>query len=337
MNDKFSILGYEFADIGYYINLKESLDRKANIEVQENKYEIKNLIRVDAEKDEVRESSATKSHIKVFNLAKQNGHEIIVVFEDDFQIYDNVFIYDKSINKPISIYLKELSEHINNFEWDIILLGYNAKKYSIPQSKHLSTNYKSTGAWGYLIKKRAYEYIIDNFNYNGDRLAIDDIIPHMNYLGFKSLTTNVQVIHHAVGFVSTLDPKGPVNYDIWIEGNYHESIWGVKPSDINSFDECLNNLFDRSEIIRNFRFELDGYDGDKKNLSELIEKNPYLENSFMVVNLNDIINPVLSDIKYDFWIESRRLLHINEFINTEIGNFPKKIKKLSFNNNSLNI
>jgi len=328
MSKKFSILGYELADIGYYINLEESIDRKQNIELQEKKYVIENLNRVEADKDEVRESSATKSHIKVFNLAKQNGHEIIAVFEDDFQIYDNVFIYDKSINKPISIYLKELSEHINNFEWDIILLGYNAKKYSIPQSKHLSTNYKSTGAWGYLIKKRAYEYIIDNFNYNGDRLAIDDIIPHMNYLGFKSLTTNVQVIHHAVGFVSTLDPKGPVNYDIWIEGNYHESIWGIKPLNINNFDECLDNLFEKSELIRDFRYEIKNYDGDKKTLSKLIESNSYLENAFIVININENIRPILREINYDFWVESRQLLHISDFINTKLGNFPKNIKEI---------
>ena len=328
MSKKFSILGYELADIGYYINLEESIDRKQNIELQEKKYVIKNLNRVEADKDEVRESSATKSHKKVFNLAKQNKYEVIAVFEDDFQIYDNVFIYDKTINKSISNYLKELSEHINNIDWDIILLGYNAKKYSIPQSKHLSINYKSTGAWGYLIKRRAYEYILDNFNYNSDRLAIDDIIPHMNYLGFKSLTTNVQVIHHAVGFVSTLDPKGPVNYDIWIEGNYHESIWGIKPPNINNFDDCLDNLFEKSELIRDFRYEIKNYDGDKKTLSKLIESNSYLENAFIVININENIRPILREINYDFWVESRQLLHISDFINTELGNFPKNIKEI---------
>ena len=59
---KFEILGCELADIGFYINLPECEDRRKNIEQQKKKYGIKNLRKVSAERDELHQSSATKSH-----------------------------------------------------------------------------------------------------------------------------------------------------------------------------------------------------------------------------------------------------------------------------------
>ena len=67
----------------------------------------------------------------------------------------------------------------------------------------------------------------NNFNYHSDRLAIDNILPLLNSRGFKTLTTIPMLVHHAVGFESTLQPKGPVNYDIWINGSWDKHYYNI--------------------------------------------------------------------------------------------------------------
>ena len=64
------------------------------------------------------------------------------------------------------------------------------------EDKNLGYMFKSTGAWAYIINKRACRYILDNFSYMRDRLAIDNIIPILNMRGFKSFMTPVNVIDH---------------------------------------------------------------------------------------------------------------------------------------------
>jgi len=330
MSKRFEILGCELSDIGFFINLPECADRRKNIEKQKKNFKIKNLKKVIAEKDSLHQSSATKSHRKVFEIARKKGYETIAVFEDDFQIYDSVYVYDKNISKPFEDYLIEFSEHINNTEWDIILLGYNGRKYSISESKHLCTNYKSTGAWGYLIKKNAYEYILDNFNYYSDRMAIDDLIPYMNYCGFKSLSSNVQIIHHAVGFVSTLNPQGPVNYDAWIEGNYYASLWGGNKPKTNNFDECLSYLYDRDKKQREIYYEIINFDGNYNKLMDYLMKNREIERSHIFISQNKEIYKMLPSLNYSFGVESRQLIYVEGFTNKEKINLPKKVKKINF-------
>ena len=87
-------------------------------------------------------------------------------------------------------------------------------------------------------------------------------------------------------------------------------------------------MFDQKAVLKECRYEIKNYDGDKKTLSKLIESNSYLENAFIVINMNENIRPILREINYDFWVESRQLLHISDFINTELGNFPKNIKEI---------
>jgi hypothetical protein len=107
-------------------------------------------------------------------------------------------------------------------EWDIVLLGCNPKSQIRPITNNLGIVDKSTGAWAYLIKKRAYQYILEHSNYKRDYIAIDDYLPLLNSKGFVTLTTIPLIVNHAVGFESTLQPRGPVNYNGWIQGNYHK-------------------------------------------------------------------------------------------------------------------
>lgn len=301
----FSILNTNMADAGFYINLDSSKDRKNNVEQQVEKFNIQNLTRFPAITNQFIQSTATESHRSIFELAKKEEYKTICIFEDDFQLYDNLFIGHETNSIKTEEYLPILLEHLNQIEWDIIFLGFNGRHPCIPVSKHLSINFKSTGAWGYIIKERAYSYILEHFNYHRDRLAIDDLLPVMNYHGFKALATNTQIVHHGVGFISTLQPSlGPINYSEWILGNYYRTIWHLldSPSD---FEDALNQIFDHSEFIRNNTIRLNKFDGNVDNLINFMKKNPQY-----AVGFNEIVdNYSLPQVSYYLGVECPYLIH----------------------------
>ena len=205
------IFGKKIADKGFFINLEKSSDRLNNVNSQIEKYKIDDLYRFEALTDELVQSSATKSHCKIFEKAKEENLEVIFVAEDDFQINDEC-VYSSNYTKKFITVLNDVVRDIEKTEWDIILFGCNPKTSTIPVTTNLARVCKSTGAWAYIIKKRAYEYILENFNYRRDYLAIDDILPLLNFRGFNTLTTIPMMISHAKGYVSTLQPRGPVDY-----------------------------------------------------------------------------------------------------------------------------
>jgi hypothetical protein len=218
------ILGRKIADKGFFINLESSKDRLYNIEKQIIEYKINNLVRFEAQTDELIQSSATKSHKGVFETAKKENLEVIFVSEDDFQI-NNECTYFLNHKKQFELLLDEFVSEIEVNDWDVILLGCNPKTRIVPKTNMLGFVYKSTGAWAYIIKKRAYEYILENFEYKKDYLAIDDILPMLNFMGFKTLTSIPMLITHAVGYESTLQPRGPVDYSQWIQGSYDLNLY----------------------------------------------------------------------------------------------------------------
>jgi GR25 family glycosyltransferase involved in LPS biosynthesis len=239
---KMKILGEKIADKGFFINLGKSSDRLSNVNSQIDKYKIENLHRFEALNDELIQSSATKSHRGVFELAKSENLDVIFVAEDDFQINDDCDYFHIYKKKFITV-LNDVVRDLDNIEWDVILLGCNPKTSTFPVTSNLATVCKSTGAWAYLIKKRAYEYVLENFNYRRDYLAIDDILPMLNFRGFKTLTTIPMMVSHATGYVSTLQPRGPVNYTQWIQGNYELNLYS-KYSTLNDgkINIKLNNI-----------------------------------------------------------------------------------------------
>jgi hypothetical protein len=214
------IAGIEIAENGHYINLEESKERNENVQNQIDKYQIEGLNRFDALTDVARFYSCTKSHLEIF---KNSEEETILVLEDDFQIHDTCYINKLEFNFIDT--LKQVMEDLKTIDWDVVMFGCNPKTYLIPITNLLSRNFKSTGSWAFIIKKRAYKHILENSNYFKDYLAIDDWLCHLNTLGFNVLTTTPMLISHGVGFESTLQPAGKVNYDAWIQGNYQQYLY----------------------------------------------------------------------------------------------------------------
>lgn len=258
----FSILNNKIADIGYYINLDNSIDRKLRVENQIEKYKITGLERFAALTDPWHQYSCTKSHLAILQKCFDENIETVMIFEDDFQIYDECKFAHHTFN--FNECLSNVVNDLNLVDWDVILFGCNPRTYLIPITNNLAINSKSTGAWAYLIKKKAYKYILDNLNYGRDLLAIDDFLPLLNQRGFTSLTTIPLTIHHGVNLISTLQPREPVNYNAMIEGNYYNYIYNYV-TDINltyktySIERDLTIVITGSftdDFISNLRYSL---------------------------------------------------------------------------------
>jgi len=229
----FSILGKSLADRGYYINLDSSLDRRENVERQIEKYSIDGLERFPALTADLLAASCTKSHLAAFKQADEDGIETLFVAEDDFDIRDPVFFPCTENSIAFNDYLYAVKDQLDTVNWDVFLLGYAPKCQLIPISHtdNLCRVPSSTGGWAYLIKRKAYNFILKHSHYMSDRIAIDDWLPLLGNHGFDVLGSYPFLIHHAVGYVSTLQPKGQVDYNQMIDGYMYKYYdWEDKPS-----------------------------------------------------------------------------------------------------------
>lgn len=237
----FNILGVPFADKGFFINLESSLDRKKHVDTQVQRFQITNLERFPALTDEMIQCTATKSQCAVFERALKENLDTVFVAEDDFILLEQISQYNgKKVD--LRTHLLDLSRELNSLEWDVFLFGCTPKTHLIPCTLNTSLVHKSTGAWAYLIKRKAMQYILEHFTYKKDLLAIDDILPLLNFEGFKTLCATPITIHHASGFVSTLDPRGPVNYDSMINGHYQKFLENHLKTDYLSEYNLEQNL-----------------------------------------------------------------------------------------------
>lgn len=252
-----NINGIKVAEKGYYINLDSSTDRRENVEKQIVDYNIENLERFPALTDPAKFVSCTKSHLAVFKKSLELDSETILVLEDDFQIHDKCYI--KQFEFDFYDTLKNVMLDLENVEWDVVLFGCNPKTYLIPETPLLSRNFFSTGAWAYIIKKKAYKYILENSDYFKDYLAIDDWLCVLSKRGFNVFTTTPKLISHAVGYESTLNPAGKVNYNTWIDGNYENFLYKYV-KDLNYSDdysiERNTTIVITGHFVDNFLFYL---------------------------------------------------------------------------------
>jgi GR25 family glycosyltransferase involved in LPS biosynthesis len=354
----FKILNYKLADKGYYINLPTSTDRNQKMKELMLQYNIEGLNRFEALTDEMIQYSCTKSHLEVFKQSLDEDLPIIFVGEDDFNIEDKCYFPYNDIKK-FSDVLKDVYTDLQNVEWDVILLGCNPKSQIRPITNNLGIVDKSTGAWAYLIKKRAYKYILENSNYKKDYIAIDDYLPLLNSKGFITLTTIPLSFNHSVGFESTLQPRGPVDYTTWIMGNYHKFLYDNYPNGVFTDFKIEKELtvVVAGHFVENHKFYLNyllhslpnelskckfiiHYDksGNDDINSEIVKLNAYfrdvksdlnVELSFSFGGLISTIDNVLPKIKTPYFLF---LEHDWVFLEKDKINFDNLLK--SFNNHN---
>lgn len=252
----FSILAKELAQIGFYINLDESIERREFIEKQINEFNIKNLHRFSALTDEVVHYSCTKSHRAVFEYCLANNIDNVFVAEDDFYIQSKI-----DINNSLSTNLDTVLDSLNNLHnFDVIMFGCNPKKSLIPIGGNLAINSNSTGAWAYSINSRAMRYILDNYEYTKDYYAIDNILPELNYKGFKTVVTIPQIVSHRDGICSTLQPHiGTTQYSTWINGNWSKYLYSNIPKQLNNYEHLMEYLNQNYLVEKNITVLITGH------------------------------------------------------------------------------
>jgi GNAT superfamily N-acetyltransferase len=94
----FSIINHIIAEKGYYINLDNSIDRRVRVEEQIEKYNINGLERFPALTDSWHQYSCTKSHLAILQKCFDENIETVMIFEDDFQIYDECKFAHNTLN-----------------------------------------------------------------------------------------------------------------------------------------------------------------------------------------------------------------------------------------------
>lgn len=310
----FSISNIDLADCGYYINLKESVDRNKHVQSQIKKFNIKGLNRFEAIRNvEITSASATDSQISVFELAESNNLNTIAVFEDDFKLSQKIYAMRNPdvLSYDLKEYLHIINKDLSTINWDVLFLGLNPRKKCIPVTKNLSRVFKSTGAWAYLIKKPAYQYLIKNTNYPRDRMAIDDLLPELTYRGFDCFATNLCIANHAAGFSSTMQPQLPsTDYTEWILGSYHSCLWNDFVDDsITDIEVFSNNLWLNTYNYRNFKIKIINFNGDISKLESIDKLFPEYKNCYIELEPSEY-----KDLNYFMKVESINLLHhVNEY------------------------
>ena len=359
----FSICGVELAQKGYYVNLDSSTDRKTMIEQQIEKHNITDLHRFPALTDPLHQSSATKSQKAVFEEALKNNYETIFVAEDDFFIPDSVPFYSNLDQKDFKTHLQDVAADLKTVDWDVFMFGCTPRSYLIPETKNLAIIDKSTGAWAYLIKKRAYEFILEKFNYYRDYQAIDNILPLLNYYGFKTITAIPLLIHHAKGIVSTLQPGlGPVDYTNLIEGyygkflldavrkddDYVKSHWlernlsilfvdNMHDTFLENLRHCLNNLPTSLRKCRTYVYYVDSGGSNTQKLISYFRDRPdlYFVQIELFSNMDNAFRKICDFVTTDYlltinpkFIFTDKNLNFTDILNKVIAD---NIDSLSFN------
>ena len=175
---------FDFFSKTFYINLDERKDRNEHIINELSYYNINyerfSAIRLSNEESELLtqkgyplcenvsddnpqhrdrikkvtlgQRSCLMSHLKIYQIAKENNLDNVLIFEDDM-------VFNKSVD-VIDIMNKSLEE-LKNIEWDMFFLGciplYQLEKKSdnLYQLFHLATSHS------YAINKRCYDILLD--------------------------------------------------------------------------------------------------------------------------------------------------------------------------------
>ena len=142
----------------FYINLEHRTDRKESVEEELKKlnYPSEMIERVDAIKRDNGALGCTLSHLKCLEIAMENDYECVMIVEDDLGFKENI---NEQSFRDLLDELKELS----NF--DICSLTSNRLcNYNLKVSEKISKALNIQTTTGYIVRKRFYKTLYDNFN-----------------------------------------------------------------------------------------------------------------------------------------------------------------------------
>lgn len=148
---------YDYIDKIIYINLDHRIDRKQEIEILFEKYEIpkEKIIRLSAVKHNKGNIGCYKSHINALELAMNNNYDNVLVLEDDFD-----FNYKKV---ELDVIFDDFFNLFKN-KWKIFQLAWGNSKQVI---KIKDTNFfkciRGGCTAGYLVNNIFYLELLNNY------------------------------------------------------------------------------------------------------------------------------------------------------------------------------
>jgi len=146
----------DYLKYGFYINLRERVDRKENLISNFKLLDIPTLHmdHIDAKKHHYGAIGCFLSHIHCLRKAKEEGYDHILICEDDIQ-FTNVNVLKKQLRKIIQ----------NIKKWDVILLASNVISVEkIMNVKYCARVTKGMCATGYIVKSHYYDKLLQNFH-----------------------------------------------------------------------------------------------------------------------------------------------------------------------------
>jgi len=143
----------QYIDRAVYINLDSRPDRKAEIESELDKFNIK-YTRFSAIKEKHGALGCSKSHLQCIKDAKRDGVKTLLVLEDDFTFLVSKSEFYSEIHKLFE----------SNVKFDVCLLAYNTP--NVIESKEYPFLYKIVDAQtasAYIVTSKYFDILIDTW------------------------------------------------------------------------------------------------------------------------------------------------------------------------------
>jgi GR25 family glycosyltransferase involved in LPS biosynthesis len=161
----------DYFDGAFYINLDKRIDRRESFEIksQEAGLSIPRFSALSFSPDEVvknrqdpnwhKKVSCTASHLKCIEMAKDNGWESVLIFEDD-AIFDEDFIAKA----------QDCINDLKNLKWNIFFFGGEPNAVCEPITENIVKTSGVYGAHAYAVHASFYNTIL---SYDPSRGLID--------------------------------------------------------------------------------------------------------------------------------------------------------------------
>uniref|UniRef100_A0A6C0JYA1 Glycosyltransferase n=1 Tax=viral metagenome TaxID=1070528 RepID=A0A6C0JYA1_9ZZZZ len=179
----------------FYINLYHRPDRRAEIEQELNRFDLKYERFEAIDTPGCGSIGCSYSHLGVLKLARERGYRNVLIFEDDFQFKVSKAEFEDGLSKLFDLSNQVENNYVNESEsggdreprgelktkgFDVCMLGYNLIKGEvISELPWLTRVYEAQTMSGYLVHHSMYDRLIDLYEWSSPLMA--STREHWNY------------------------------------------------------------------------------------------------------------------------------------------------------------
>lgn len=279
-------IDWSFIDKIIYINIDRRKDRAEKIQNELSKIgaPAEKVLKFSAYEEENGAIGCTKSHLEILKIAKDMNWENVLILEDDVQ-----FVKQHQTIDNVNNYFNALQ----NINWDVAFLSANIFEYSsLPKCKNILKIHKSFAACAYIVNKKYYQTLIDNY---------EDSLSLLTKTGRKDL-------HALDSHWHSLMKK-----DIWISIHPNFGYQGADFSEIEQHSVDYTSLFFKDikdrHTINSIAFYIENsfhYILYKSTIESLIAKG-----KSCTLLINDLMEASLQNEVIDFLASEKINDHLN--------------------------